>query len=118
MNTAKNVIALYSAALKFNGVPVTLKRQGRDGWRAFMPAAINQNGGAEKVSHVDITPGNGYTKMGLKLAMAHRYCAEVFEKSDTVYVNPRHAMKSPKWGSRFGGLPEFAMFMKRAGLIK
>lgn len=117
MHSSSNNIALYNAALKFNGIPVTLKRQGRDGWRAFMPSKINQNGSAEIVSHVDITPGNKYTKAGLKIALANRYCAEVFEKSDTAYVNPRYAMKCPRWGSRFGGLPEFAMFMKRAKLI-
>ena len=111
----KNEIALMAQALKIGTVPVEL-RKSRTGWRAFMPASITRNGRVDQTSHVEISY-RPMSKTGLKMWLAQRYCAEVFEKTDGVYISPRYAMKCPRWGSRFGALPELTRFMKRAGLI-
>lgn len=112
----KNAIAKMNKCLKLSDIPVTIKRS-RGYYRAFMPSSISKDGGAEKLSGVDIAPGRFSRKIDLKLALAERYCASVFSHCDTVYIRPRYAMKCPRWGGRFAALPEVTHAAIRAGLI-
>ena len=112
----KNSIAEMAQCLKIHTIPVQIKRT-RRGYRAFMPAKITKDGGVGECSEVDITPGSYNRKIDLKLAISQRFEAEVFSKSDTMYIRPRYALKSPRWFGRFGALPELTRYARRAGLL-
>lgn len=116
MNKIKHQIADMYRCLKLGTIPVQIKRCQR-GYKAFMPASITKDGGVETLSHVELTSGPCPNKTELKLHLCQRYEAEVFMHTDTVYIRPRYAMKSPRWGGRFGALPELTHYARRAKLI-
>ena len=111
-----NNIALMSRCLKLHTIPVQIKRT-RNGYKAFMASSITRDGGVAECSPVNIAPGRYSRKADLKIALCQRYEADVFNHTDTVYIRPRYAMKSPRWGGRYGALPELTSYAKQAGLL-
>jgi len=118
MNTI--TISDMNAALKVGAIPVQLvRRSGSYCWA--LPKAITKDGGIDHAA--GLSTANlcdfGYTgKMKARFNVASRFLAQVYPDSEVAYINPRHVMKMPNWTGPFGGLPELAHAMKRAGLIK
>jgi hypothetical protein len=113
-------IRLMAQALKVKSLPVALKRT-RNGYEWRLPRAISPDGGIDwgkGLSDVAICNFGGLPKMRARFEIASRYLAQVYPDSEVAFIQPRHVLKHPNWFGRFGGLPELAMKMKRAGLIK
>jgi hypothetical protein len=109
-------IALYAAALKITTLPCAVARDGNS-YCLRLPSKITPNGGIEALSDVKLLNFGNMNKMRIRMESISRYEAQAYPDSEVVYIRPRDAMKSPKWGSRFGALPELSRAMKKAGLI-
>ena len=108
--------ALMAKALKITTLPCAVARDGNS-YCLKLPATITADGGIETLSNVKLLNFGHFSKMRTRMEAIHRYEAQAYPDSEVVYIRPRDAMRSPKWGSRFGALPELAWAMKRAGLI-
>lgn len=108
--------ALMAAALKITTLPCAIARDGNN-YCLRLPSKITQSGGIETLSPVKLLNFGSMKKMRVRMEAVSRYEAQAYPDSEVVYIQPRMAMKSPRWGSRFGALPELATTMKRAGLI-
>jgi hypothetical protein len=117
----KNItISDMHAALKVGTIPVQLvRRSGSYCW--VLPKAITKDGGIDRAAGLSTARlcDFGHTsKMKARFNIASRFLAQVYPESEVAYINPRYVMKMPNWSGPFGGLPELAYAMKRAGLIK
>lgn len=110
--------SLMQAALKIGNLPCAVVRDGRSSYCLKLPSRITKDGGIEELSDVKILNFGHMNKMRVRMESISRYEAEAYPDSEVVYINLRMAMKSPRWGTRFGALPELAHAMKRAGLIR
>ena len=113
-------ISDLNAALKCGTIPVQLvRRRGSYCWA--LPKAKTKDGGIDHVaglSDVALCDFGHTGKMKARFNVASRYLAQVYPDSEIAFINPRHVMKLPNWHGPYGGLPELAHAMKRAGLIK
>ncbi len=110
-------ITEMNKALKIGTLPCAVVRDGRNGYCLKLPSRITKNGGIETLSDVKILNFGNMNKMRVRMESVSRYEAQAYPDSEVVYIQPRLAMKSPRWGGRFGALPELTHAMKRAGLI-
>lgn len=108
--------ALLAAALKIGTLPCAVARDGNS-YCLRLPSLITRDGGIEALSPVKLLNFGYMSKMRVRMESISRYEAQAYPDSEVVYIQPRLAMKSPRWGSRFGALPELAHAMKKAGLI-
>jgi hypothetical protein len=111
-----NIIEM-NRALKIRTLPCAVVRDGRSGYCLRLPSKITKDGGIEELSDVKLLNFGGMSKMRVRMESVSRYEAQAYPDSEVVYIQPRLAMKSPKWTGRFGALPELTHAMKRAGLI-
>lgn len=111
-----NIIEM-SKALKIGTLPCAVVRDGRHGYCLKLPSKITKDGGIEKLSDVKLLNYGWMNKMRVRMESVSRYEAQAYPDSEVVYIHLRDAMKSPRWGGRFGALPELTHAMKRAGLI-
>ncbi len=111
-----NIIEM-NKALKIGTLPCAVVRDGRRGYCLKLPSRITKDGGIETLSDVKILNFGHMNKMRVRMESVSRYEAQAYPNSEVVYIQPRLAMKSPRWMSRFGALPELTQAMKRAGLI-
>lgn len=115
MNTGK--IEVLAKALRISHLPLALKKYTRHGvsrWAAFVPKRINSDGSIAELSDVKLCEWCA-TNRDLRETLAKRYLGEAYDC--VAFINTRWAMKMPNWAGKFGGLPELANAMKRAGLI-
>lgn len=111
-----NIIEM-NKALKIGTLPCAVVRDGRHSYCLKLPSRITKTGGIETLSDVKLLNFGHMNKMRVRMESISRYEAQAYPDSEVVYIRPRDAMKSPRWGGRYGALPELAHAMKKAGLI-